>query len=90
MCERKNLILIIITLLPLIFLMSCNSAELKEEREKVRRMEINHVDLSALQDGKYKGDFKYGRYTYVVTGATTTSKALLKAIENALTGGLEQ
>ncbi len=105
-----------------------------KEMASVRKMTINEVDLSAMKDGVFPGDFTYGGFTYevevvvrdhkiervnvlknredsdyakkaegvidrviksqslkvdAVTGATTTSKALLKAIENALTAGLE-
>ena len=96
----------------------------------VRKMPIEHVDLAAVPDGTFRGDFTYGDFTYivevtvsdhtitgidivanrdtphavkaagvlgnvileqrtdvdVVAGATSTSKALLKAVENALTG----
>ncbi|MDD4961624.1 MAG: FMN-binding protein [Candidatus Marinimicrobia bacterium] len=107
-----------------ILIMACKNNEL----EKVRSMQIDSVDFSTLQDGIYRGDFRYGDYTYAVevhiqskrieainilenrdskyakmaeavaekileqqrndvdavSGATTTSKALLKAVENAL------
>lgn len=97
----------------------------------VRKMPINHVDLSQVKDGDYSGDYAYGGFSYEVkvsvanhqikdvaivknrttkhakmaegvvkrileqqkndvdamSGATTTSKALLKATENALTKG---
>lgn len=120
----KFLIFVFISVLLLLSLISCSNEELK----KVRAMKINHINTSDLNDGKYKGDFTYGRSTYIVevsikdhkiddiiillnrktkyakkaeevvervleqqkndvdaiTGATTTSKALLKAIENAL------
>lgn len=101
-----------------------------KEMASVRKMTIYEVDLSALKDGTFPGDFTYGGFRYevevvvrdhkiervnvlrnredsdyarkaegvidkviktqslkvdVVTGATTTSKAILKAIENALT-----
>jgi len=59
---RKNLMLLITISLLLAFLAGCNNAELEE----VRQMEINHVDISALQDGNYRGDFTYGKYTYAV------------------------
>lgn len=107
-----------------LFLTGCKNNEL----DKVRKMEINAIDLSRVSDGNYRGNFSYGNFTYtvevlvrnarietinilenrdskyakmaegvaekvvwqqrndvdVVSGATTTSKALLKAIENAL------
>jgi uncharacterized protein with FMN-binding domain len=105
-----------------------------KEQAEVRRMVINDVVLSDIKDGRFRGDFTYGNFTYevevtaqaqeiklikvlhnrndkyakraegviarvlkaqslrvdVVTGATTTSKALLKSIENALVKGLKK
>jgi uncharacterized protein with FMN-binding domain len=98
----------------------------------VRKMPINHVDLTQVKDGDYFGGYAYGGFSYevrvsvanhqikdivivknrttkhakmaegvvkrileqqkndvdAVSRATTTSKALLKATENALTKGL--
>lgn len=109
----------------LLFLVSCESAEMK----RVRAMPIADVDLSTIPDGAYRGGFTYGKFTYevrtvvknhridtidilknrnskyakkaagviprivekqtpnvdAVSGATTTSKALMKAVENSLT-----
>src|SRR5208282_1342788 len=97
----------------------------------VRRMPINHVDLSQVKNSDYSGDYAYGGFSYevevtvanhqikdiaiiknrttthakmaegvvkrileqqrndvdAISGATTTSKALLKATENALAKG---
>ena len=99
--------------------------------DSVRKMPIANVDVGAIADGSYHGQYAYGSYTYqadvtvkdgviakidvrhgrdseharaaegvvdrilaeqrvdvdVVSGATTTSKAILKAVENALTAG---
>lgn len=112
-------------LLLLLLFLSCESAEMK----RVRTMPIADVDLAAVPDGTYRGDFTYGKFTYevrttvkahhigkidilknrnskyarmaagviprilekqtpnvdAVSGATTTSKALMKAVENSLT-----
>jgi uncharacterized protein with FMN-binding domain len=98
--------------------------------EKLRQMEIAHVEPAFVPDGVYRGTASDGQFTYevevtvkgktivkvvpvanrtgryalyaegvfsrvinnqspavdVITGATTTSKMLLKAIENALSG----
>ena len=114
----------LILLLSLTALSDCTNAA-------VRRMPINHVDLSQVKDGDYSGDYAYGGFNYevkvsvanhqikgiaiiknrttshakmaegvvkrileqqendvdAVSGATTTSKALLKATENALAKG---
>jgi uncharacterized protein with FMN-binding domain len=49
---------------------------------EVRRIEIQNIDLDNLADGVYTGSF-----TYSITGATTSSKAILKALEIALSRG---
>jgi uncharacterized protein with FMN-binding domain len=116
----------IVTILSVIALFGCASAEVKA----VRAMPINHVDLTQTKDGDYPGSFAYGGFKYevvvtvanheiknititknrntshaqkaecvvsrilerqkndvdAVSGATTTSKALLKAVENGLEG----
>ena len=103
-------------------------APIAGERNAVRNIEFQDIDLSLVADGDYRGEFGYGSNMYevevkvidhkivaievvknrdsehakkaegviervidaqsvqvdVVTGATTTSKAILKAIENAL------
>jgi uncharacterized protein with FMN-binding domain len=95
---------------------------------EVRDMVIGQINLDAIKDGSYRGEFSYASFTYIVdvtvsgnfitdieviqnressyakmaedvminviqaqslqvdtvSGATTTSKALLKAVENAL------
>ncbi len=95
---------------------------------EVRQMKIGNVDLSALSDGVYRGEYSYSSTAYevevsveghkitgidvlrggsnehakaaegvvdsiiraqridvdVISGATTSSKAILKAVENAL------
>ncbi|MCD4779607.1 MAG: FMN-binding protein [Candidatus Omnitrophica bacterium] len=98
--------------------------------KEIKEMPINDIPLAQIDDGKYRGSYEYGKFTYivdvtvtrhqikdiviiqsqedsgharaatgvlarvlarqtpnvdVVTGATMTSKALLKAVENALT-----
>ena len=123
-------VLVIITVGAAIFMLAIYPGI--KEQAAVRKMTINEVHLSAMNDGTYPGDFTYGGFTYkvevvvrdrrielinilhdrgdsdyarkaegvidrvikaqslqvdAVTGATTTSKALLKAIENALTAG---
>ena len=62
-------------------------------------LKINHVDLSGVSDGTYQGEYEAGRFKLTVqvtvkngsiakvdimSGATATTKALLKAVENAL------
>lgn len=108
-------------------------APIAGERNAVRDMEFQDVDLNQVADGEYRGEFGYGSNMYavevivkdrkivaievinnrdsehakkaegviqkvidaqsvqvdVVTGATTTSKAILKAIENALLAASE-
>jgi uncharacterized protein with FMN-binding domain len=103
-------------------------APILRERNAVRNIEWQELDLSAVPDGRYRGEFGEGSHLYVVevtverqritaveivqnrdseharraekvvervighqslevdavAGATTTSKALLKAMENAL------
>ncbi len=110
----------------ILFLFACDT----EEARRVREMPIADVDLSALPDSVYHGEFVYANFTYAVrttvrnhriekidilqnrdsryarkaagiipriverqtpnvdavSGATTTSKALMKAVENSLTG----
>lgn len=99
-----------------------------QEMIRVRQMDIQNVDISSIQDGKYIGSFSYSGFEYIVktivnaqkiiaieilqnrdtkraqraegvlreilkrqtpnvdaiSGATTTSKALMKAVENSL------
>jgi uncharacterized protein with FMN-binding domain len=117
---------IVLVFLTALILLSCES----EEAHRVRTMAIADVDLSALPDSTYRGEFTYGKFTYVaqttvrnhriekvyfpqnkktkyakkaegiiplirerqtpnvdaVTGATISSKALMKAVENSLIG----
>ena len=99
-----------------------------QEMIRVRQMDIQNVDISSIQDGKYIGSFYYSGFEYrvktivnaqkiidieilqnrdtkraqraevvlreilkrqtpnvdAISGATTTSKALMKAVENSL------
>ena len=108
-------------------------APIAGERNAVRHLEFQDVDLTQIADGDYRGEFGYGSNMYVVevklkdhkivaiemvknrdskhakkaegiiervidaqsvqvdvvTGATTTSKAILKAIEYALLSASE-
>lgn len=116
--------LFILGLFMTVLFTSCISKDIDE----TRKMPIQKVDITKLNDGNYFGEYSYGKTTYkvdviienkkiidikvlqtrnssyakkaegviksiikeqrndvdVISGATTTSKALLKAIENAL------
>lgn len=60
--KTKIFILIFISILIILSLLGCSNEEVK----RIRAMKINHIDISVLKDGKYKGDFTYGRNTYIV------------------------
>jgi uncharacterized protein with FMN-binding domain len=119
-----------IRIAPLFLFLGVTLACGSEEARRVRAMPIADVDLSALPDSTFRGEFTYGKFTYAVqatvrdhriekidilqnrnskyakkaegvipriverqtpnvdaiSGATTTSKALMKAVENSLTG----
>ena len=52
----------LVFLLTLTVLCACSNAEVKA----VRAMPVNHVDLTKVKDGNYRGDFSYGGFTYEV------------------------
>ncbi|MCU0846370.1 MAG: FMN-binding protein [Spirochaetes bacterium] len=118
-------------LLSIAFILVFFSCSSYEEIKRAREMPIKKINPAVKPDGKYRGAFTYGGFTYevevvlkggvirdilvlknrdteyarlaegvtgrirksnsldvdAVTGATTTSKALMKAVENALDAG---
>jgi uncharacterized protein with FMN-binding domain len=121
---------VVVLFVLVVTLSSCKMVQMNREMKETRALEVQPVDLSKIQDGKYEGSYSYCEFTYKVdvlvaegciqdilvknnrdtekakqaelvlprviekqnldvdahTGATTTSIALLKAIENALAG----
>jgi len=125
---KKNFIYIILFLLLIIFF----NGKLKELEEKLKKIEINNIDLQEVKDGEYEGECKvdilYAKVKVkvekhriisikilkhksgkgkdaekiidrimdnqsllvdAVSGATGSSKVILKAVEDALTKGLD-
>jgi uncharacterized protein with FMN-binding domain len=127
-----------VSILALIFVLAYGGyifffAPILRERQAIRNLQFEDVDLTQVPDGTYRGDFGEGNFAYavevtlsghriieievvqnrdseyakraegvtghvieaqsvnvdVVTGATTTSKALLKAIESALWSAID-